>query len=121
MFSSEGPMGLVAPGAHTDGDHGHPVGAGHRATRRPGVEAEEGARAHGNDLAVDLVDARALDDDVHLFLARVDLVVLTAAHVGPELEPVDPEGLHPELAPHETDRAARALALDLLHVHDAVA
>ena len=51
----------------------------------------------------------------------VDLVVLAAAHVGPELEPVDPEGLHAELAPDEADGAARALALHLLDVHDAVA
>ena len=32
-------MGLVAPGAHADRDHGHPFGAGDRAARRPRIEA----------------------------------------------------------------------------------
>src|SRR6185312_11324234 len=77
--------------------------------------------AYGNRLAVDLVDARALDDHVDLLLARVDLVVLTAAHVGPELEPVDAERLHAELPADEANGTAGSFALDLLDVDHAVA
>src|SRR5215207_7607071 len=120
-FSSEGPMGLVAPLAHADGDHGHALGARNRTACRPGIEAEKRAGAHGDRLALDLIDARAFDDHVDLFLARVDLVVLVAAHVWAELEPVDPEGLYAELPPHEANGAPRPLAVHLLDVHHAVA
>src|SRR5215213_836496 len=90
-FSSEVPMGLVAPRAHADGDHGHALGTCDRAARRSGIESHEGAGVHRDRLAVDLVDARAFDDHVDLFLPGVDLVVLPPAHVGAELEPVDAE------------------------------
>src|SRR6188472_2044987 len=114
-------MGLVAPGAHADGDHRHPLGPGNGTTRRPGVEAHEGPGAHRDLLPLDLVDARAGDDDIDLLLGRVDFVVLATTHVRTELEPVDAEGLHAELAADEAHRPARPLALHLLDVHDAVA
>ena len=46
----------------------HPLGAGDRAPRRLGVEADERADAHRHLLAVDAPDARAADDDRDLLL-----------------------------------------------------
>jgi len=47
-------------------------------------------------------------------------VVLAAGGVRRDLEPVDPERLDAEFAPHEVHRAAGAGAFDLVHVNHRV-
>ena len=97
----ERPVGLVATATRADGDERHSLGPGDRLAGLLRVEAQEGAEANGHLLAVDAPDSVAGDDDVHLFLLGLDLVVLGAFTVRRQDEPVDPEGFDPEPAADE--------------------
>src|SRR5262245_23819142 len=117
---SERAAGLVAPAACADPDEGHPVGPRDRLAGGLRVEAEEGADLDRHLLALDAPVAGPGDHDVDLLLAGVCLVVLVTGRTGRQLEPVDPEGLEPELAADEAHRAARACPFDVVDVPDRV-
>lgn len=118
---SEGAAGLVAARAGPDGYERHAFGPGDRSAGGFGIETDERARAGGNLLVVDPVDAGASDDDVHLFLARVGLIVFAPDDVRPELVPVDPERTDAELAADEANSVARPSRGDVVDVDDRMA
>src|SRR5204863_11717 len=95
------PPRFIAPAACADRDKVQSVCSGGRTAGRLRVESEHIPLPDRHFLPVDRVRARAANDHVDFLLARIALVVDSPAEVGRQLEPVDPERLHAELAPQE--------------------
>src|SRR5436305_1751849 len=83
------PWRRVAAGRRADADEGEAVWPGVRAAGRLRVEADEGALADGDVLAVDHPVAGAGDHDRDLLLAGASLAVLLAGGVRRKVEAVD--------------------------------
>src|SRR4249919_135488 len=81
-------------------DHHEPVGAGGRHARVAGVHPEPPARDKLDVLAVDPHRSGSGEDDVHLLLAALGLVVLAPGRTGRELELVDAEAARAQRDSH---------------------
>src|SRR5581483_5135180 len=119
-LASERAARLVASYPAADRDEGHTSRSRNWAAHGSRVEANERAFLHLHVLAVDTPRTRAPDDDGHLLLPRVHLVVLVALGIRRQVEPVDPERPNAELSADEPNDAVAAGRLDLVDPNDAV-
>jgi hypothetical protein len=111
---------FIGPRARTHRNERHPVFSGHGATRRLGIDAQEAALPDRNLVTVDSPTPRAPDDHVHLFLSGSGFVMLHPHCPWTQLKPVDAKRLDANLPPHETHRAARPSASDVINVDHGV-
>src|SRR5437762_780572 len=122
MRASLSPGGwLIGTGERrAEGDELEPLVAGRRHAHGLGIETHEAPGLELDVLAVDGQRPGALDDEHDLLLPLVAMVVLASAHPRRQREVVEAERPRAERAARLLDGAARALALEVGDVDDAV-
>src|SRR3954471_24894296 len=107
---------VAAADRRAEGDEFETFAARDRHASRGRVDPDEAAGLELDLLAVDPHHASAADDEVDLLLVLLGVVVLAALGPGRQREVVEAERARAELTAHLADGAARALALELVHV-----
>src|SRR5439155_16754456 len=97
-----------------------PVLAGYRKSSRGGIDSDEAARPQVDLVAVDQHAPRAPDDEVHLLLPLLGVVVLAALLVRRQDEVVEAERTCTDGTARLADHPAGPFAFDLVHVDDVV-